>query len=168
MFRFFKKLKKILLGEASAERCALSCAVGTFVGFSPYLGIQTILIIVLGWLMGLNIPIAFAVACIVNNPWTMIFIIVLDYVVGAWIMHYILPIDLSQYDPAFIRSFTVWLTHKIAPYVKSVSVLEKLSFWPYFIGGHIVALVAACIAYFVTKRLCKRLQGEHHQIMDRL
>jgi uncharacterized protein (DUF2062 family) len=144
-----EKLKRLFLGEPSPKKFAWSCATGVFIAFSPYLGIQTLLIFAAGWLLSLNIPLTFAIVYLVNNPWTMIPIIIMNHAVGMWIGRVIFHTDLSQYNPVFMHALNNRLDQLLTTYTKLHTV--KLSLWAYLIGGHVVALTLACITYIVAK-----------------
>ena len=72
--------------EQSAHRFALSVSIGVFIAFSPYLFFHTIMIFLLSWFLGLNVVITFAVTYAINNPWTMFFIYMADYLTGDFIL----------------------------------------------------------------------------------
>jgi uncharacterized protein (DUF2062 family) len=152
-----KRLDKILAAESSAQKLALSTAVGFFIAFSPYLGIQTVLIFLISWALRLNTTVVFTITYLVNNPWTMIPIVVLDYVVGRWVAESLLGIDLLKYNPGWMASVNKWLDAKIGHYVRQYINVSDLSFWAYFIGGHIVALSIAFIIYPISKYFFKKL-----------
>jgi uncharacterized protein len=158
MKNFFKKrIEKILLAERSPHKLALSSAVGTFIAFSPFLGIQTPLLFIVSWIMRLNAAVVFAVVYIVNNPWTMIPIVVLDYMVGVWVSTHILRVDLGRYNPAWMNRFTAWLSAKLGSYLKDYIDVSQLSLWAYLIGGMIVATIAGVITYPLARYFFGRL-----------
>jgi uncharacterized protein len=158
MKKFFKKqIDKMLLTERSPHKLALSSAVGMFIAFSPYLGIQTPLIFILSWIMRLNAAVTFAVVYIVNNPWTMIPIVVMNYMLGLWISNHILHVDLTLYNPAWMQTFTGWLSAKLGTYLKDYIDVSKLSLWAYLIGGNILALTVGAVTYPLAKHFFGRL-----------
>lgn len=154
---FRKKIDKMLIDEPSPNRLALSCAIGTFLAFSPYLGIQTVLIFVLSWLMSLNTTVTFSVVYLINNPWTMIPIVILDYLVGAWVAG-LLNLDLLRYNPSWMQTFNHWIEKKAGTYLTQWGIGE-LSFWAYFIGGHIVAVTLGLIAYPIARYWISRMMN---------
>ena len=136
--RFFLRLLAL---EPSPERRARSIALGIAIAFSPLLGIQTPVLFLLAFLLHLNSGVVFAVVYAVNNPWTMIPIIALDYAVGSFIMETILGIDLRPYDPAWAD----WVTTKLAYYL----CVNKLCFWYYCIGGVLISIVLGVLTYII-------------------
>ena len=78
--RFFSHI--MAAGTTPKERAA-AVALGVWIAFSPFLGIQTFLIFGICWIVHLNPSITFAVVYLINNPWTMIPIAAADYMVGS-------------------------------------------------------------------------------------
>ena len=162
--RYFKdKLDAVLKKESSYDRLVHSCVLGVFLAFSPYLGVQTPLIFIFGWLFKLNIPVIFIVVYLINNPFlTMIPIAIINYLVGWWICVDILGIDLVEYNPAWMTRFNTWLLNtwvgqKLSSYLGYQIDPNNFSFWIYMIGGHVVAITMSVIAYFIAKRFFRRV-----------
>jgi uncharacterized protein (DUF2062 family) len=85
MFIVQKFFKKCMGSETSAHKLALSFCLGAYIAFSPFLGLHTAMVFVLGWLSRLNIPIIMAATHVVNNPWTMVPIYSADYGIGYYL-----------------------------------------------------------------------------------
>lgn len=141
-------LKKLIDKQLSPEKVAWSGAVGVYLAFSPFLGIQTILVFVLAFLLQANGAIVFTVVYTINNPWTMIPIVLLDYLAGAWFLR-LLGLNLTAYDPSWMG----WLNDKLIPYIGPYLGVKKLSLWTYLIGGHLIAVPLAFLAYPFMKKL---------------
>ncbi|HEV8130691.1 MAG TPA: DUF2062 domain-containing protein [Acidobacteriota bacterium] len=73
-------LKKIVSTDETPKRLALSFTIGTFLSFSPPLGIHTILGLSIAYLFHLNRT-AMVVGVYLNNPWT----IVPYYAFATWV-----------------------------------------------------------------------------------
>lgn len=121
-----------------------SWLVGTFIAFSPFVGLHSVMALLGTWLLQLNVVIVFAVAYGINNPWTMIPIYLFEYAVGYTLVHRLLAIPLEKANPAWMVS--------VNEYVRRYVPIKGLSFWAFLIGGHIVSLVAVGISYIVVKR----------------
>jgi hypothetical protein len=145
-------INKVISPDMSPPYVARSCALGVFMAFSPYLGIQTILVIGLAVIMRASAPIAVTLLYVINNPWTMIPIAALDFVFGRFLVTTLLGLDLTPYNPAWME----WVNNKIGYYVLSFVGIDKFCFWSYLIGGHIIALTAAAITYPLVKRAWAR------------
>ncbi|MCL5436544.1 MAG: DUF2062 domain-containing protein [Candidatus Dependentiae bacterium] len=141
-------VNKIMEKKLSPRHVAWSGALGAYLAFSPFLGVQTILVFVLAFIMRANAAIAFTVLYTVNNPWTMIPIVVLDYVVGGAFLK-LFGVSLCAYDPSWMG----WLNDKLIPYIGPYLGVKKLCFWTYVIGGNLIAIPAACLAYPFIKKL---------------
>lgn len=143
--RFFKK---IVEKQLTPHQVAWSGAVGVYLAFSPFLGVQTLLVFGLAFILRANAAISFTVLYTVNNPWTMIPIVILDYIVGSAFMRFI-GLDLSAFDPSWME----WLNIKLIPYIGPYLGIKKICLWTYLIGGHIVAIPLACLSYPFIKKL---------------
>lgn len=121
-----------------------SWLVGTFIAFSPFVGLHSIMALLSTWLLRLNIIIVFAVAYGINNPWTMIPIYLFEYAVGYGIVHKFFAIPLEKINPAWMLPVNEYVRHYIP--------IKGLSLWAFLIGGHIVSLVAVGISYVIIKR----------------
>jgi uncharacterized protein len=153
-------IEQHLMKGQPPSKLAGSFAIGIFIAFSPYLGVQTILIFLLGFLLKLNKKIIFTIVYVINNPWTMFPIVGLDYMVGVYISKSILNIDLSLYNPSWMMSFNVWLNNKVGYYVSQYMDVQKLSFWTYMLGGHVLAIFLAIPAYFIANYVFKKMHKE--------
>jgi uncharacterized protein (DUF2062 family) len=153
MGKYGKKLmERLVKSESSPGKLAWSIALGIFLAFSPYLGFQTLLVFVLSFLFRANAAVVFIILYTVNNPWTMVPIIALDYVFGHWLLESLLGLDLLQYNPSWMD----WINKKIG-YLTSYLGVEHLCFWCFFIGGNIIAISCAFISYPFLKRLSTKI-----------
>lgn len=143
--RIKKLFSRILSIEPQPERRARSIAVGTAIALSPLLGIQTPVLFIVAFLCRLNAGVMFAVVYGINNPWTMIPIIALNYAVGDLLVGKLMGIDLRPYDPAW----ALWVTERISHYTG----MTQLCFWYYCIGGAIVAIIGGCLMYMLIQTI---------------
>lgn len=144
MKKFYNKvLDKLVKAEPSAEKLAWSITLGTYLAFSPYLGLQTPLVFVLAFLLRANYAVVFIVLYSVNNPWTMIPLAAMDYAFGHWFIEGLLHIDLSAYDPSWMW----WINERIGPYILPYLGLDEFCFWCFIIGGNIIALSVSLVSY---------------------
>lgn len=133
----------------SPKKLAWSATVGTYLAFSPFLGIQTFLVFILAFVLRANTGVVFTTLYTINNPWTMIPIAIFDYAFGAWFVHTVLALDLSPFNPAWM----IWLNSKIGPYLAPYLGTKTLCLWCFLIGGNIIALVIATASYPFFKKL---------------
>ncbi len=130
-----KALRNLLNLDDPPERIALAFAVGAFIGFSPLLGLHTILAAMVAVIWRLN-KLAVFTGAYINNPWTMAPIIVASWAIGRW----------------FVETPSMDL-----PAV-SLSALATAQFWwaiaaqwrqllPFALGATILSVVSAAISY---------------------
>lgn len=156
MRRFIVKLKKLLYDDPSPKRITLALSIGTFFAFSPLLGAMTWLAMGFAWIFRTQPLLAAVWLNIINNPWTTLPIILLNYIVGTWAAQHLLRVDLSLYNPFFMA----WITKKIGPTLSYYLGIETICFWCFVLGGFIVAtlltIITAPLYFYIAKKLCKR------------
>ena len=156
-------LSHLLHIDDTPERTAAAFALGVFFGFSPMLGLHTILGIVFAFLLNLN-RVAVLLGVYSNLPWIIgPYYAFATMVVGASITRHKIPpgfksqvaalFDLSIYQREF------W--HQLIT-------LLKPWFWPYAVGSTIGAVILAAAAYplalaFVKSRRRIHDMMHHHE-----
>ncbi len=152
MNSFGKKLiDRFVKKGISPHKVAWSSSWGMYLAFSPFLGIQTILVFFVAFIFRAQAAVVFTVLYTVNNPWTMIPIVLLDYLFGTWLFK-ILGISMALYEPQWMG----WVNAKLTPYLTPYLGIEELQLWPYLIGGNIIAISAACVTYPLIKKVYLR------------
>ncbi len=135
-------IRYILTVKGSPKSIATAFAIGVFIGMSPFLGLHTIMALVVANILGLNRMVTLAGAYL-TNPWT------------------IVP----------IYSFCTWFGVKITGYgdmvpeinfheitiFNIVNVLKSLVV-PFFVGTTVVGLFAAGVSYFAVQSAISRLR----------
>jgi uncharacterized protein len=154
-------LDTLLHIQDTPERTAAAFALGVFFGFSPFLGLHTILSIIAAFLLNLN-RVAVLLGVYSNLPWVIAPYYAFATMAGSVVTRTRVPagfrsqlaalFDLSVFDGEF------W--HRL------ITILKPL-LWPYMIGSTIGALILAGIAYplalaFVTSRRRIREIIHHH------
>ena len=154
-------LDTLLHIQDTPERTAAAFALGVFFGFSPFLGLHTILSIIAAFLLNLN-RVAVLLGVYSNLPWVIAPYYAFATMAGSVVTRTRVPVgfhsqlaalfDLSVFDGEF------W--HRL------ITILKPL-LWPYTIGSTIGALILAGIAYplalaFVTSRRRIREIIHHH------
>jgi uncharacterized protein (DUF2062 family) len=134
-------LDSLLHIDDTAERTAAAFALGVFFGFSPFLGLHTLLGILFAFLLNLN-RVAMLLGVYANLPWFVGPYYAIATMVGAQITGQPLPrgfrgqlralFELSMFQGDF------W--HRL------VEVMKPL-FWPYAVGSTVGALLLAAAAY---------------------
>src|SRR6267142_1331007 len=83
MFR--STFRRLLALDDPPERTALAFSIGVFVAFSPFLGLHTILATSIAFIFRFN-KLAIYSGTFINNPLTLIPIIIASYATGAFLL----------------------------------------------------------------------------------
>ncbi|MBS1986415.1 DUF2062 domain-containing protein [Candidatus Dependentiae bacterium] len=153
--RLKKNLSRLVQPGKSPKKLARSFCIGTFIAFSPFVGLHTVMIFALSWVLGLECAAVFAAAWLINNPWTMLPIYALDYHAGQFLLCRLGGLDTAAYNPSFIEPITTR--------VASLLGASNISIWSFIVGGNIVGLCAACLLYPLVKPLFEKLIREQEQ-----
>ncbi len=155
MFEYIKRyFERLLLAERSCQKLAVSFSVGTFIGLSPTIPFQTPLIFLTSWLFRLNTAVNFAAVYLVNNPFTLIPIYVIDYAIGLWFFEKLLGVSLVPYNP--------WWVEKMNTFISKYIDLEKylgsaFCIWYLLFGGVVFGLLVSLPLYPILKKFCDLL-----------
>ena len=133
-------LDQLLHTHDTPERTAAAYAVGVFFGFSPFLGLHTVLGLVVAFAFNLN-RVAVLLGVYSNLPWILPAYYTLATTVGAALLHYDVPAgfwkDLREVlTDASWGEFRTFTKVMIAPLI-----------WSYALGSTIGALGLAVAAY---------------------
>ena len=153
-------LGSLLHIDDTPERTAAAFALGVFFGFSPFLGVHTLLGIVFAILLNLN-RVAVLLGVYLNLPWIIApYYAFTTMVVGAPLTGYKVPPGFRHqvgdlFELSLLRG-DFW--HRLY-------VILRPFFWPYTVGSLLGAVTLACLAYplalaFLTSR--RRLQHLIH------
>ena len=147
---FSSTLRRLLALDDPPERTALAFSVGTFIAFSPFLGLHTIIATVLAFLFRFN-KVAIYAGTFVNNPFlTLVPIILASYAIGALVMGR--PLDLPDEGAELLKNPHLLDSH----YWRALFVHSRDLLVPYAIGGTVLSVVCSLAAYPVTLRLLKK------------
>jgi uncharacterized protein (DUF2062 family) len=140
--KFFSKwmelMKQMVTMSVSADKLAMSYAIGIFVGFTPYIGLQTYIGIALTALF--RVPFLPALLSMnVTNPITIPFIFALTTKFGMFLLG-IDDVDFS-WDEVSIRSLIN---------------AGKTLLIPFVVGTHITGAVLSIFTYFSVYYIVKR------------
>lgn len=130
----FKRLRQqiitlILAKHLSANKIALSWAIGCYISFSPFPGAHTFIMLGAHFFFKLHFPLLF-IATSLNNPWTMAFFYLTDYWFGYWIVHTVL---------GFGKLWEISLS--IIPGCGNLCV------WSFIVGGNLLGIAAGLLNY---------------------
>lgn len=150
-------LSTIVAQEDTPRSIALGAALGTFIAFTPTVGIQMVLVLILGWVLRplcrFN-RVAALVAVYISNPITTLPIYWFNY----WIGTFFSPGDLTREQLAELLcydSFFAWW--------RSLWTLTVEIGTPLLLGSAIVGLVAAVCVFPLVHWLATDIQARKHR-----
>ena len=148
-------LDALLHVHDTPERTAAAFALGVFLGFSPFLGLHTIIAVVLAFMLDLN-RVAVLLGVYSNLPWIMAGYYAFTTMIGAAMVRVNLPPNfrdqLSALFELSLRSREFW--HDL------LTLLRPL-LWPYTVGSLIGAAVLAALAYRLALEFVIRRRRHH-------
>ena len=130
---------------------AAAIAVGVYIALSPLLGIQTIAAFCIARFCKLPSALVIGVTYAINNPWSMIPIIALDYVIGKH------TLALFFTDNSRIWTNPTWFI-TIENFIKNNLSIPTPSLAAYLLGGNLVGIMCAIPTYFFFHKIALRWQ----------
>ena len=128
-------LRSLLNLDDPPERTALAFAIGTFIGFSPLLGLHTILAALVSVVWRLN-KLAILTGSFLSNPWTIAPIVGASWAIGRLIIGSP-AVELPQASLSALFTAEFW--HLIAAQWRQLL--------PFAVGATILSIVSAAISY---------------------
>jgi len=145
-------LNQLLHTHDTPTRTAAAYAVGVFFGFSPFLGLHTILATFIAFVFRFN-KVAIYTGTFVNNPpLTLVPIIVASYAVGAFFMGR--PLRIPPEGVELLKNphlLTGEYYRRL--FVQSLSIVV-----PFALGGMVLSVVCSLIAYPLTLRALRAVR----------
>jgi uncharacterized protein len=149
-------LEQLLHTHDTPQRTAAAYALGVLLGFSPLLGLHTVLGLVLAFALNLN-RVAVLLGVYSNLPW----ILVPYYTLTTWLGASVLGLDVP---PGVVEKLVAGLEHRSWSEFRTAVLTLKPFLWAFTLGSSVGAAVLALFAYriaFVT--ICT-----HRKRSDRL
>jgi uncharacterized protein (DUF2062 family) len=146
-------LEQLLHAHDTPHRTALAYAVGVFFGFSPLLGLHTVLGIVVAFLFGLN-RIAVVLGIYSNLPWILPAYYTLTTLLGAFILRVEVP-------PGLLRDLTDSLRDASWGEFRHLAHALWPLAWAFVLGSTLGALALAAVAYRMSLRLIVAHRRRH-------
>ncbi len=132
-------LEKLLHTHDTPKRTAAAFAVGVFLGFSPVLGLHTVLAVIIAFAFNLN-RVAVLIGVYVNLPWFIGPYYTLATLFGAAILR-------TPPSPGILAEFRRLLDRWSLDDLHRLIDLLRPLFWAYSLGSTLLAAVAAALAY---------------------
>jgi uncharacterized protein (DUF2062 family) len=149
-----KWLEALLHIHDTPERTAAAFALGVFLGFSPPLGLHTLLALLFAFVLNLN-RVAVVVGTCANLPWILAPYYTLATVLGARLLGTAVPPRFAAHlhDLFHLSLFRGEFWNRLA-------VLLRPLLWPYVVGSTIGAVLLAAAAYRLS--LAFVMAARHH------
>jgi uncharacterized protein (DUF2062 family) len=146
---FSATIRRLLAIDDPPERTALAFAIGVFITFSPLIGLHTIIATVIAFLFRFN-KIAIYTGTYINNPFSLVPIIIVSYGIGAFLLGRPLRIpaegiELLQHP----HPLTAGYYHQL--FSSSWYLVEPFAF-----GALLLSVVCSLVSYPLTLRLLRR------------
>jgi uncharacterized protein (DUF2062 family) len=140
-------IHRVIASERSPRKLAFTCALGIYIGISPYIGFHTIMVFLFGWMFALSIPVLFTVSMMIHNPWTMMPVYAIDHIFGQWVFD-LFAINHFEWDPVWVGACNVFL--------KEHTGITGLSLSAFLVGGNLLGLGISVMLYPLMKRMFTR------------
>jgi uncharacterized protein len=149
-------IDKLLHTHDTPERTARAFAVGVFFGFSPFLGLHTILALCVAFMMGLN-RVAVLIGVYSNLPWILPAYYTLATVAGAALIRADVP-------PGLLTQFRETMTDAAWGEIRRLADMLAPLAWSFLVGSTLCAIALSLVAYRVSLAmiLARRRRLEHH------
>ncbi|SLM46198.1 conserved membrane protein of unknown function [Nitrospira japonica] len=145
MPRFRSLMRQLLHLQESPERTAMAFAIGVAIAFCPLYGLHMALVVFCTWAFGLNF-VALMAGALVNNPWTIVPVLGATYWTGALILGRTEVPTFDWHDLSFMAVY-----QQVLPYAI-----------PFLLGGTILSLAGALLAYPMAYRLISKYRRSSH------
>lgn len=152
-----KWLEQLLHTHDTPRRTAAAYAVGVFFGFSPYLGLHTVL--GLGFAFALNLNrVAVVLGIYSNLPWILPAYYSLGTLAGAALLGVEVP-------PGVLQELTNAVADASWSQFRQVAATLKPLVWAYFVGSTIGSILLAIAAYWLSLSMivAHRRHAAHRQ-----
>lgn len=155
-------IRLTLHSRGSPESIARGVALGLFIAFTPVLGLHLLIVLLIAPLFRASRA-ASVLATFVTNPLTIPPFFSFTYAIGGWI----LPGSQSS-GVRILLNETVECMRQTEFYNVGDLLLALFRdgrglFWPLFVGGAIVGLIAAAAGYPLTLRLVQRIRSRRQK-----
>ena len=132
---------RVLHINDTPHRIALGLAIGIFAAWTPAIGLQMALVVLLCWLFRANKIVGLPLVWI-SNPATVVPIYMPNFILGQWLLGTEKELDFGPFGTGFQGS---WIERVRGWWELTIDV-----FWPLWVGSLLVGLVLAVGVYFST------------------
>jgi uncharacterized protein len=155
-----KWMEALLHIHDTPQRTAAAFALGVFFGFSPFLGLHTVLALSVAFVFNLN-RVAVLIGVYSNLPWVIAAWYGLTTAMGAWMLGTKLP---PEFGHRIAELFSLSLFR--AEFWRQMAKDMRPLFWPYFVGSLIGATVLCGLAYWLTRGFLEAKRRHHWHLPE--
>ncbi len=145
--------RSLLNLDEPPERTALAFAIGTFIAFSPVLGLHTILAALIAIIWRVNRVALFA-GVYLTNPWTLAPVITASWAIGKWFIA-APPIELPHFTMSTLASAAFW--QQVAS--------QRQQLLPFAVGAMILSIICSLVSYplmlYVLRSYHRKYRGKY-------
>lgn len=134
--------------ESSPHKLAIAFSSAMYVSFSPFIGLHTIMLVCSGYIFKTSIPLVVMLGYIINNPFTVIPIVMSGYFFGYWVLSFVFKGWLLDANPAWMEVVSLYLQKTLS--------LPHLSLWAFMIGANLLGVFLAGVSYVVLRIFFER------------
>ena len=154
-------IKRVFARLLQYERCVqtftLSCCVGIFIAFSPFVGFHTAMVFLFSWLFALNFSVVLAASIMINNPWSMAPVYGLSYLCGDWILSFF-GVNHYAWNPSWVSKGNEFLSNYVS--------FSGFSFWAFMVGGNLLGIGFALLAYPIIKSVATAMVASRAKVAN--
>ena len=151
-------LDALLHIDDTPPRTAAAFALGVFLGFSPFLGLHTLLALILAFLLDFN-RVAVLLGVYSNLPWIIAPYYAFVTMAGATITRHPIP---PGFRSQLVSLFELSLMH--AAFWQRLAVTMRPLLWPYVVGSLLGAGMLAALAYLLALAFVESRRRLHHMM----
>ena len=153
VFYLRRLVRRVIQSNDSSRQIAGGIAIGVFIAFTPTIGFQVILAVLLATLLGCS-RLPAIVAVYITNPFTAVPIYLFCFIVGAGLLRpFGIVVDIEQVKMLLVRSKDMGLWQTAYSKLLDVFTLGWHAFAPLWLGCMVVGAAAAAVAYHISLRL---------------
>ncbi len=149
--RLRTRFREVVGINEKPERLAAAWALGLAIGLSPFMGLHTVIALLLAFVLRLN-KVDVLVGTLVINPWTFPVYFPIAALIGTKVTGVHVP-NFAFPHPEEVLHAAMWRQH--APWLRSV-----LLAWG--VGALVFALLAGGITYLLLCQLIRLHRARHH------
>jgi uncharacterized protein (DUF2062 family) len=152
-----ERTKTIMSLEQNRHKFIMAIALAVYIAFSPFVGLHTAMSFCVAWYIEVNVALVLTVSMLINNPWTMVPVYGAGYWLGILLFTW-LDIDPYAFNPSWVAWCTQWLERSLG--------FPSFSLWAFMVGGNVIGIAGALIAYFFLSWWMGRLK--HRQMLEKV